>query len=265
MPDFDVFLSYSSGDKAIVAQLAAELKQLGLEVWFDEWVRTPGTPWQPDLLEGVEESAATAVCLGSAEMGKWQRVEMETALAKQVEGQHRVIPVVLPNVPEDKVQLPPLLKRNTWVLLSENLSDRGTLERLYWGITGKKLSQASPEPIKPEPVSNQAVARAIDSLRDTLKNDNVTYLLGSGTSQGDAMLPPSACEIARGLLLDLRLIDSDYSQLLPPVDVAGSYYAVRSGVTKLEGRIVDMIANRSANVPGAHRRLAQLVSILANR
>lgn len=34
---FDVFLSHSAKDKAVVRPLAERLRQDGLKVWFDEW------------------------------------------------------------------------------------------------------------------------------------------------------------------------------------------------------------------------------------
>jgi len=40
MPDdfrYDVFLSHSAQDKAVVRPLAERLRQDGLKVWFDEW------------------------------------------------------------------------------------------------------------------------------------------------------------------------------------------------------------------------------------
>jgi TIR domain len=45
MPEFlpfDVFLSHSSKDKAVVRELAARLRSDGLRVWFDEWEIQPG-------------------------------------------------------------------------------------------------------------------------------------------------------------------------------------------------------------------------------
>ena len=35
---YDVFLSHSSKDKAVVRELAERLRKDGLKVWFDEWV-----------------------------------------------------------------------------------------------------------------------------------------------------------------------------------------------------------------------------------
>ena len=39
---YDVFLSPSAKDKAVVRPLAERLRQDGLKVWFDEWVLKPG-------------------------------------------------------------------------------------------------------------------------------------------------------------------------------------------------------------------------------
>ena len=35
--EYDVFLSHSAKDKAVVRQLAERLRQDGLKVWFDKW------------------------------------------------------------------------------------------------------------------------------------------------------------------------------------------------------------------------------------
>ena len=43
MPDdfpYDVFLSHSAKDKAVVRPLAERLRADGVKVWFDEWVLT---------------------------------------------------------------------------------------------------------------------------------------------------------------------------------------------------------------------------------
>ena len=45
MPDefpYDVFLSHSAKDKAVVRPLAERLRADGVKVWFDEWVLKPG-------------------------------------------------------------------------------------------------------------------------------------------------------------------------------------------------------------------------------
>jgi hypothetical protein len=266
MANYNVFLSYSTEDLRVVANLADALQQLNLRVWFDQTALVPGAPWQRELTEGVEASSATAVCIGAGGVGKWQQVEMEAAITKQVEGRHRVIPVILPGVLAENVKLPALLKRNTWVVMNSNVEDRATLERLYWGITGENFASASAPRARKDPPQSQALDDSVSNLCDTLCADNVVYIVGTGApEEGGASFPPSPCEITRGLLLDLRLIENDYNHLLPPPDIAGSYYAVRSGTTRLEGKVVEMISSRSGSIPRPYQRLAELIRLLAGR
>ncbi len=53
---YDVFLSYSSGDLEVVRELAERLKRDGLRVWFDKWKIAPGAM----ILRGVDEGLATS-------------------------------------------------------------------------------------------------------------------------------------------------------------------------------------------------------------
>jgi len=39
---YDVFLSHSAKDKAVVRELAERLREAGLRLWFNEWVLKPG-------------------------------------------------------------------------------------------------------------------------------------------------------------------------------------------------------------------------------
>ena len=39
--EYDVFLSHSAKDKAVVRPLAERLRADGVKVWFDEWVEFP--------------------------------------------------------------------------------------------------------------------------------------------------------------------------------------------------------------------------------
>jgi hypothetical protein len=53
---YDVFLSHSAKDKAVVRPLAERLRQDGLKVWFDEWVLKPGDRIPAKIEEGLERS-----------------------------------------------------------------------------------------------------------------------------------------------------------------------------------------------------------------
>ncbi len=55
---YDVFLSHSSKDKAVVRKLAERLRDDGLRVWLDEWEIRPGDPILLKIEEGLEQSRA---------------------------------------------------------------------------------------------------------------------------------------------------------------------------------------------------------------
>jgi len=61
--EYDVFLSHSSKDKAVVRPLAERLRADGLKVWFDEWVLKPGNHLQKKIDDGLEESRVLVLCM----------------------------------------------------------------------------------------------------------------------------------------------------------------------------------------------------------
>jgi hypothetical protein len=74
---------------------------------------------------------------------------MQGALRLAVKDKRPVIPVLLPGAPSQP-ELPMFLGNRTWVDLRNGLSSDG-LERLKWGITGRKGIENSgpPEPAEP--------------------------------------------------------------------------------------------------------------------
>ncbi|MFN7962714.1 MAG: TIR domain-containing protein [Thermoanaerobaculia bacterium] len=153
MAEFDVFLSHNSQDKAAVKALGEELKARGITVWLDEWELRPGKRWQKELEAAIASSRSVAVFVGANGLGPWEEPEMEVFLDRAMhESELPVIPVLLPGAPE-KVELRPFLKLFTWVDLRDGVTPEG-LERLVWGITGRKpeatnAPRAAPTPHPP--------------------------------------------------------------------------------------------------------------------
>jgi hypothetical protein len=50
--EYDVFISYSSRDRAMAEELAIRLREAGLSPFFDRWCLPGGKPWGPLLLGG---------------------------------------------------------------------------------------------------------------------------------------------------------------------------------------------------------------------
>jgi len=130
---FDVFLSYNSRDRDAVLAIAEALRAQGLRVWIDAWELVPGRPWQMALEDQIESTPSVAVCLGAGGLGAWQEPEMRAAIDQAVRRKLPVIPLILPTAVGNP-DLPLFLRAFTWV----DLRRADGLERLIWGITGKK-------------------------------------------------------------------------------------------------------------------------------
>jgi len=76
---FDVFLSHSSKDKAVVRALADRLRSDELKVWFDEWEIKPGDSVPAKLEEGLEHSRVLVLCMSANAFGSdWAQLETGT-------------------------------------------------------------------------------------------------------------------------------------------------------------------------------------------
>ncbi len=77
--DYDVFLSYSAKDKAVVRPLAERLRADGIKVWFDEWVLKPGDSIPAKIEEGLERSRVLVLCMSTNAFGSdWAQLESGT-------------------------------------------------------------------------------------------------------------------------------------------------------------------------------------------
>src|SRR5258708_7956106 len=109
---FDVFLSHSAKDKAVVRAVAERLRTDGLKVWFDEWVLRPGDSIPAKIEEGLEHSrvlARPAVALGRRRMlcmsanafgSAWAQLEAGTFRFRDpLNKERRFIPLRLDDAP----------------------------------------------------------------------------------------------------------------------------------------------------------------------
>jgi energy-coupling factor transporter ATP-binding protein EcfA2 len=161
MGKFDVFLSHNSKDKPTVRILKKKLSNAGICAWLDEDELVPGKNWQKEIEAGMKGSISAVICFGSVGVGPWEDEEMQALLTQAVKDRKRVIPVLLPDAPQEP-PIPAFLGNRTWVDFREGFTDEG-LDRLVWGITGKKPAhlQESYVPVSNTAVSNYSDERAL--------------------------------------------------------------------------------------------------------
>lgn len=140
MRRFDAFLSYNREDRYLVKQIANELDNVGIKVWFDESSLKGGQKWPQALAQYITDSRFTIVFLGPSGIGNWQTKEINMALDMNVKhGSPDIIPVILPNVKEKDFELPPFLGDYNSIDLRCTQASRLNLTELIEAITQKKI------------------------------------------------------------------------------------------------------------------------------
>ena len=98
---YDVFLSHSAKDKAVVRPIAERLRQDGLKVWLDEWVLKPGDSIPAKIEEGLERSRVLVLCMSANAFGSdWAQLESQTFRFRDpLNKERRFIPLRLDDAP----------------------------------------------------------------------------------------------------------------------------------------------------------------------
>jgi len=98
---FDVFLSHSSKDQAVVRAVAERLRKDGLRVWFDEWQIKAGDSIPAKIEEGLEHSRVLVLCMSANAFGAdWAQLEAGTFRFRDpLNKERRFIPLRLDAAP----------------------------------------------------------------------------------------------------------------------------------------------------------------------
>jgi hypothetical protein len=163
MPQYDVFLSYSSIDKIWVTKLKDDLICYGVSVWLDKDEIRPGDLFAEALERALDNCRAVALIVSPEAIASgWVKEEYYRALsltkARQVNLQ--LIPVILRDA-----ELPGFLAGRNWVDFRNETAYVQRVWELVWGITGQKpaqildLSQPGSASTVPAPPASQTEVR----------------------------------------------------------------------------------------------------------
>jgi|GEM_PF-3318871 len=138
---YDVFISHSHRDKAIVRRIVDRLESEGLTVWLDERQIKLGEDWFSKLHFGIAQSRKVLLCLSAnTRDSEWVDTELSLVLSGDpANKEKRLIPLKL-----DDTELPLPLQR---------------FQALHWQGAGKEefqllldaLSEGTSEPALPDP------------------------------------------------------------------------------------------------------------------
>src|SRR5205807_1718871 len=117
---YDVFVSHSSEDSAVVLQLEKAFGQLGIRCWIAPNDISPGDDWNASIVEGISRSRMM-VLIYSSRSNQSEHVKNELVLA--VDRQMPIIPFKIEDAPlSDFMKLN--LSRRQWQIAFEGPMDR---------------------------------------------------------------------------------------------------------------------------------------------
>src|SRR5258708_23599333 len=150
---FDVFLSHSSKDNAVVHAIAEKLRADGLRVWLDDWEIRPGDHVQAKIEEGLEHSRVLVLCMSANAFGSdWAHLESGVFRFRDpLNKERRFIPLRLDDAPI-KGSLAQFLYIN-WL--------PGEREQEYAKLLEACRPSAKPQHMKPKRVPKQGAEKAI--------------------------------------------------------------------------------------------------------
>lgn len=150
--EFDVFLSYHSGDAEWVAKLKAALCEKGLKVWIDADEIRPGDRFAEALEHGLRSSRSVVLVVSAGSLqSNWVKEEYYNALSlANAWGRGlRIIPALI-----ESVGVPGFLSTRSRVDFRDPAAFEANVERLCFGITGARGQAKEPEQeAAPEPAS----------------------------------------------------------------------------------------------------------------
>lgn len=91
---WDVYLSYSKEEAPFVRAVAAELRHLGVEPWFDELRLQAGTHWLSTVTDALAKSDFVVFFVGESP-SPWAYFEFGVAVDKQARQGKVLVPVFL--------------------------------------------------------------------------------------------------------------------------------------------------------------------------
>jgi len=179
---FDVFLSHSAKDKAVVRAVAERLKKDGLRVWFDEWEIRAGDSIPAKVEEGLEHSRVLVLCMSANAFGsEWVQLEAGTFRFRDpLNKERRFIPVRLDDTP---------IKGSLAQFLYVNCSPAGR-EQEY-----AKLLESCRPPAKPM-VAEAKAAR--EQVAEKIIQLNYRRAINAYVFSADGKRALSSCGLALG-------------------------------------------------------------------
>jgi hypothetical protein len=136
------FLSHSSADKTTAQKLATDLRQNGIDVWYDEWELRPGESLRRKIDQGIESASYFMVLLTPNSLkSEWVQTELDAGMVKRIDGSCRLLPIIL-DLNSDSI--PVTLRELKWIKLEPYPDGLRELVNVCHGVETKPALGSRP-------------------------------------------------------------------------------------------------------------------------
>jgi hypothetical protein len=128
-----VFVSHASEDKErFVRGFARELRDNGVDAWFDEWEIGPGDSLVRKIQEGIQGAPVGIAVLSRNSVTKpWVLEELDALIVRRVAGDCRIIPIVL-----EDCEVPVLLRATHYIRIRNTADYSEELKQILHSLFG---------------------------------------------------------------------------------------------------------------------------------
>ncbi len=136
----DIFLSHSSKDRKVAADLADDLNFCSTDVWLDQWELQIGQSLTDELAKAMDASRYIAILITeNYNKSVWTKTEYKKALSReQREGRTVMLPLLL-----GEVELPDFLEDKIYVdLRTDYFSGLTRLAGMVHGLSEFRIARA---------------------------------------------------------------------------------------------------------------------------
>ena len=246
---YDAAFIYLSQDAQIAQDLIARLATASVRVLSRSWESVPPNAWKTVLELARRELGRTAVCISEASAASWP-ADDPTGLSPELEAARGAVFPILLRVARERVRLPSFLQPSTWVEFRTSLDDENALtalrDRIKPDTSINRADQVTRRPTSP------LIDEAGRKLARWLINQEVVFILGPAAAR-----QPSLYSVSRTLLRKIGLALGERAWI-PPIDLAGMYYAIQNTDPELQ-KVVRQELTAASELPATHRAIARVV------
>ena len=245
---YDAAFIYLAQDEPMVKELIARLATADVRVLPRSWDAIRGDAWKTVLEQARGELGRTAVCISEATVASWPADDPQSLSPELEAARGAVFPVLL-RVARESVRLPSFLQPSTWVEFRWSLDDENALTALR-GRINPDTSISRPDQLTRRPTS-PLIDEAGRKLARWLINQEVVFIVGPAAAR------PSLYSVSRTLLRKIGLALTERA-LIPPIDLAGMYYAIQNTDPELQ-KVVRQELTAASELPATHQAIARVL------